>query len=104
MPYPNDSSGLELEKTVYALDATTIDLCPSVFPWAYFRRIREKSSSTPLKTLDIVLLKIGAFYNMELGSLDFAPLYTVSLASTGPSTIRTNCVGRGTTMPKAAIH
>ena len=29
---------LELEKTVHALDSTTIDLCLSLFPWAFFRR------------------------------------------------------------------
>lgn len=28
------------EQTVYALDATTIDLCLSVFPWARFRRTK----------------------------------------------------------------
>jgi hypothetical protein len=28
----------ELNETVYALDATTIDLCLSMFPWANFRK------------------------------------------------------------------
>jgi hypothetical protein len=28
---------VDLSNTVYALDATTIDLCLSVFPWAPFR-------------------------------------------------------------------
>jgi hypothetical protein len=32
--YVADSFGVELAETVYALDATTIDLCLSVFPWA----------------------------------------------------------------------
>src|SRR4030042_6504404 len=32
--YKNDDLGLELENSVYALDATTIDLCLSLFPWA----------------------------------------------------------------------
>ena len=36
--YAGDSFALELENTVYALDATTIDLCLSIFPWAKFRR------------------------------------------------------------------
>src|SRR5512145_962515 len=35
--YANDSLGLDLDNTVYALDSTTIDLCLSVFPWAHFR-------------------------------------------------------------------
>ena len=30
--YANDDFGLQLDETVYALDASTIDLCRSVFP------------------------------------------------------------------------
>jgi hypothetical protein len=36
--YADDSFGIELEQTIYALDATTIDLCLSLFPWAVFRK------------------------------------------------------------------
>ncbi|HJX31340.1 MAG TPA: DUF4372 domain-containing protein, partial [Thermodesulfobacteriota bacterium] len=36
--YVNDSFGVELDQTVYALDSTTIDLCLSLFPWARFRK------------------------------------------------------------------
>ena len=36
--YVDDDFGLELKETVYALDASTIDLCLSVFPWAKFRK------------------------------------------------------------------
>jgi hypothetical protein len=32
--YADTDLGLELKSTVYALDATTIDLCLSLFPWA----------------------------------------------------------------------
>jgi hypothetical protein len=35
--YVNEPFGVDLTETVYALDATTIDLCLSVFPWAPFR-------------------------------------------------------------------
>src|ERR1035437_3181365 len=35
--YVNEDFGVELANTVYALDATTIDLCLSMFPWAPFR-------------------------------------------------------------------
>src|SRR5215831_5421944 len=35
--YAQEPFGIELQETVYALDATTIDLCLSVFPWAVFR-------------------------------------------------------------------
>ncbi len=36
--YLEDSFGIDLENTVYALDSTTIDLCLSLFPWAHFRK------------------------------------------------------------------
>jgi hypothetical protein len=35
--YKSESLGIELTETIYALDATTIDLCLSLFPWAPFR-------------------------------------------------------------------
>lgn len=35
--YATDPMGVELDATVYALDATTIDLCLSLFDWAHFR-------------------------------------------------------------------
>ena len=35
--YAQESFGVDLQETVYALDTTTIDLCLSVFPWAVFR-------------------------------------------------------------------
>ncbi len=38
--YVDEPLGIELEQTVYALDASTIDLCLSVFPWARFRRTK----------------------------------------------------------------
>jgi hypothetical protein len=36
--YSNESFGVELNQTVYALDSTMIDLCLSLFPWAIFRK------------------------------------------------------------------
>ena len=33
-----ESFGMELDQTVYALDAMIIDLCLSLFPWPSFRR------------------------------------------------------------------
>jgi hypothetical protein len=38
--YADDDFGVELNETVYALDASTIDLCLSVFPWARFRKTK----------------------------------------------------------------
>src|SRR5512135_2268497 len=36
--YAQEGFGIELEQVVYAFDATTIDLCLSLFPWAQFRQ------------------------------------------------------------------
>jgi hypothetical protein len=36
----NNDFGLKLRETVYALDATIIDLCLSVFPWAQFHKTK----------------------------------------------------------------
>src|SRR3989449_11589008 len=36
--YVNDPLAVGLANTVYALDATIIDLCLSVFPWARYRK------------------------------------------------------------------
>jgi hypothetical protein len=38
--YASEDLGLDLDATVYALDATAIDLCLSLFPWARFRRAK----------------------------------------------------------------
>lgn len=38
--YAAESFGVELTNSVYALGATTIDLCLSVFPWADFRQTK----------------------------------------------------------------
>jgi len=99
--YAEESFGLELDNTVYALDATTIDLCLSMFPWASFRRnkgaiklhtLLDLRGSIPtfihisdgklheVNTLDIVPLEAGAFYVMDRGYLDFARLYKISQA------------------------
>jgi hypothetical protein len=94
--YVNESFGLELENTVYALDATTIDLCLSMFPWANFRKnkgaiklhtLLDLRGSIPtfihisdgklheVNTLGIVPLEPAAFYVMDRGYLDFERLY-----------------------------
>ena len=39
--YASDPLGVELDDTVYALGASTIDLCLSLFGWAPFRSTRE---------------------------------------------------------------
>jgi hypothetical protein len=38
--YSDEPLAVELTQTVYAFDATTIDLCLALFPWARFRRTK----------------------------------------------------------------
>ena len=38
--YAQEPLAVDLAETVYALDATTIDLCLSLFPWAKFRKTK----------------------------------------------------------------
>jgi IS4 transposase len=69
--YANEDLGIDLVNTVYALDASTIDLCLSVFPWALFRSTK---SAVKLHTLP----EPGAFYVMDRGYLDFARLFDLN--------------------------
>jgi hypothetical protein len=94
--YLGDRFAVELDNTVYALDATTIDLCLSMFPWANFRTnkgaiklhtLLDLRGNIPsfiyisdgklheVNTLDMIPLEPGAFYVMDRGYLDFERLY-----------------------------
>lgn len=47
--YRDESFGVDLDETVYALDATIIDLCLSLCPWArYHRRLDDGRIGDPL--------------------------------------------------------
>jgi hypothetical protein len=93
--YVDEDFGVELADTVYALDATTIDLCLSMFPWAPFRSTKaavklhtllDLRGSIPtfihisdgkmhdVNVLDLLLIEAGAFYVMDRGYLDFERL------------------------------
>lgn len=93
--------GIELSDTVYALDATTIDLCLSVFPWAPFRArkaaiklhtLLDLRGAIPsfihisdgklhdVNVLDLLIPEAGAFYVMDRGYLDFERLYSLAQA------------------------
>jgi Domain of unknown function (DUF4372)/Transposase DDE domain len=99
--YVNEDLGLDLSNTVYALDSTTIDLCLSVFPWAYFRTTKgavkmhtllDLRGNIPsfihvsdgklhdVHALDLLLPEAGAIYVMDRGYVDFARLYTLHVA------------------------
>ncbi len=72
-----DLVGLDLKNTVYALDATTIDLCLSLFEWAPFRRAK---GAVKLHTLLDLRGAIPAFIHIsdgkmhEVNWLDFMPI------------------------------
>jgi len=97
--YADDDFGVELDETVYALDASTIDLCLSLFPWARFRKTKGAVKLHTLldlrgciptfisitdgkvhdvKILDQLIPEPGAFYVMDRGYLDFRRLYILN--------------------------
>jgi hypothetical protein len=99
--YADESFGVELEQTVYALDSTTIDLCLSLFPWARFRSTKaavklhtlldlrgpiptmiaiSDGKQADVGILDEIIFEPGAFYVMDRGYVDFARLYRFVLA------------------------
>jgi len=96
--YANDSFGVELNQTAYALDSTLIDLCLSLFPWAKFRKhkgaiklhtLLDLRGSIPslviithgkihdVTILDQLIFEPAAFYIVDRGYLDFARLYVI---------------------------
>jgi hypothetical protein len=100
--YANDSFGVELNQTAYALDSTLIDLCLSLFPWAKFRKhkgaiklhtLLDLRGSIPslvvithgkihdVTILDQLIFEPGAFYIVDRGYLDFARLYVIHQSS-----------------------
>ncbi|MGC2167395.1 MAG: IS4 family transposase [Gallionella sp.] len=100
--YSNEPFGIDLQQTVYALDATTIDLCLSMFPWATFRQTKaaiklhtllDLRGNIPtfisisdgklhdVNILDVLPIEPGAFYIMDRGYLDYARLYAITQAA-----------------------
>lgn len=96
--YINEDFGVELQQTAYALDATIIDLCLSLFPWAKFRNRKgaiklhtliDLRGSIPafviithgkvheVTILDELIIEAGAIYIMDRGYLDFGRLYKI---------------------------
>ncbi len=84
--YAGEDLGLELDNTVYALDATTIDLCLTMFPWAHFRKTKAAvklhtlldlrgniptfihitdGKTHDVNVLDILLPEAGALYESD---------------------------------------
>ena len=64
--YQNESLGIELDNTVYALDSTTINLCLSLFPWAHFRKT---NGAIKLHTLLDLRENIPEFIHISTGKI-----------------------------------
>ena len=100
--YSQDPMAIDLDATVYAFDATTIDLCLSVYPWAPFRAdkaaiklhtLLDLRGSIPtfihisdgktheVNTLDLLHIEPGAYYLLDRGYLDFQRLFVIHQAN-----------------------
>ena len=96
--YATEPLGVELDATVYAFDASTIDLCLSVFSWAPFRSTKAAiklhtlldvrgniptvihitdGKTHEVNLLDELVLEPGAFYLLDRGYLDLARLFVI---------------------------
>ena len=96
--YQSEELAVELDRSLYALDSTTIDLCLSLFPWATFRKTKaavkmhtllDLRGSIPtfvgltsgavhdVHFLDVVPLEEESVVTMDRGYLDFERLYAV---------------------------
>jgi hypothetical protein len=99
--YAQEPLALDLKQTIYALDASIIDLCLSVYPWARFDALRsglkihtqlELHSHLPAQMLvslatfqevvwlDQLCYEPGAFYLMDRAYVDWRRLYAIEQA------------------------
>ena len=99
--YAEDTHGLDIDEMVYALDASTIDLCLTIFPWAHFRKTKaaiklhtmiDLQGSIPVfisitdgsvhdvNALDQIAFEPGSIYAMDRGYVDFSRLYRIHQA------------------------
>jgi hypothetical protein len=94
----NDDLEVQLKNNVFAIDATTIDLCLSTFYWATFRSTKggiKLHTQLDLKTaipefilfstasvhdvnvLDVISFEANSFYIMDRGYVDYKRLYRI---------------------------
>jgi hypothetical protein len=86
--YAKEPLGIDLDAAVYAFDATTIDLCLSLHPWAPFRSTKAAiklhtlldGKAHEVNVLDSLVIEASAFYLMDRGYLDFARLHNIHQA------------------------
>jgi hypothetical protein len=96
--YADEPLGVQIRESVYALDATNIDLCLSLFPWAPYQRTKaaiklhtllDLRGNIPtflhisdgklydVRVLDLLIPEAGAFYVMDRGYHDFERLFRI---------------------------
>jgi len=97
-----DSNRLDIDEMVYAVDASTIDLCLSMFPWAHFRKTKsaiklhtqiDLTGSIPVfiritdgsvhdvHFMDQMFFEAGSIYVFDRGYVDFARLFRIESAN-----------------------
>jgi transposase len=96
------ANGLDIDEMVYAVDASTIDLCLAMFPWATFRRTKAAiklhtqidiqgqipvfisitdGSVHDVNFLDRMIFEAGSIYVFDRGYLDFHRLFRLHSAN-----------------------
>lgn len=96
----DDELEISLKENVFAIDATTIDLCLSTFYWATFRSTKagiklhtqlDLKTSIPefilfsnasvhdVNVLDVISFETNSFYIMDKGYVDYRRLYKIHL-------------------------
>jgi hypothetical protein len=99
--YCDEPFAVDLAQTAYAFDATTIDLCLALFPWAHFRRAKgavklhtlldlrgpiptfvaiTDGKAADVTLLDALVFEPGAFYIFDRGYTDFGRLHGLTEA------------------------
>jgi hypothetical protein len=99
--YADGTNGLDLDEMIYAVDASTIDLCLSMFPWANFRRTKAAiklhtqidlngpipvfmritdGSVHDVHFMDQIRYEAGSIYVFDRGYLDFTRLFRIQSA------------------------
>jgi hypothetical protein len=99
--YANDPLDIDLDRTVYALDSSTIDLSLALFPWATFRATKaaiklhtliDLRGNIPtfiwitdglvhdVRVLDVLLPEPGSIYVLDRAYVDFERLWRLHSA------------------------
>ncbi len=92
--HADENFDVPLKANSYAFDTTTIDLCLTLFPWAFalaspvkMHTLLDLRGHIPcfisitsgavheVNALDELLLEVGAYYMMDRGFIDFARLF-----------------------------